>query len=140
MNPVFADTAHWIAINSPADGLHTVAVDVSRRLGSRPILTSQMVLTEFLDGAATRGAGIRRETARFARLLEALPNVRVIPQTAELFAVALALYEQRLDKEWSLTDYASFVICRQEGIHDVLTYDQHFAQMGLNTLLRTPGS
>ena len=98
-----------------------------------------MVLTEFLDGAATRGAGIRREAARFARLLGSLPGVRVIPQTPELFAAALALYEQRVDKEWSLTDCASLVICQQEGIYDVLTYDRHFLQMGLNTLLRPPG-
>lgn len=138
MNPVFADTAYWIAINSPSDSLHTVAVSVSRQVGSRSIVTSQMVLTEFLDGAATRGAGLRREAARFARILTTLPSVQVIPQTSELFAAALALYEQRLDKEWSLTDCASFVICRQEGIQDVLTYDQHFVQMGLNALLRTP--
>jgi hypothetical protein len=58
-----------------------------------------MVMTEFLDGAATRGEGIRR-AARFARLLDSLPNVRVIPQTPELFAAALALYEERVDKKW----------------------------------------
>jgi len=41
--------------------------------------------------------------------------VQVIPQTPELFAAALALYEARLDTEWSLTDCASLVIVSRRG-------------------------
>ena len=140
MKPVFADAGHWIALNSPLDGLHQRAVTSAQNLGSRTIVTSQMVLTEVLDGTASRGQAIREQTVRFTRLLASLPNVRIIPQTPELFEAALTLYAQRPDKQWSLTDCASFVICRQEGITDVLTHDHHFVQMGLNAMLRDPSS
>ena len=140
MNPIFADSAHWIAMVSPDDGLHAAAAKQMLAVGSRPIITSQMVLVEFLDGAAVRGAYNRNRAAAYAERIPLLPNVRVISQTPELFDAALALYKQRLDKAWSLTDCASFVICEREGITDVLTHDHHFTQMGLNTLLRLPAS
>ena len=138
MNPVFGDTAYWIGLTSPADVQHRAAVALAQSIGSRLIVTSQVVLTELLDGAAERGSAVRNGAVRFVRLLDTLPNVRVIPQTPELFAAALALYEQRPDKAWNLTDCASLVICQQEGVYDVLTHDYHFAQMGLNSMLRSP--
>lgn len=138
MNPVFADAAQWIALSSPDDTLHEVARRQMLAIGSRPVVTSQMVLTEFLDGAATRGVYQRTRAAQFVRRIPLLPNVRVVPQTPELFAAALALYEQRPDQSWSLTDCASLLICQQEQITDVLTYDHLFLQMGLIALLREP--
>ncbi len=136
MNPVFADAAQWIALSSPDDALHEAAKRQMLAIGARTLVTSQMVLTEFLDGAATRGAYQRTRAAQFVRRIPLLPNVRVVPQTPELFTAALTLYEQRPDQAWSLTDCASLLICRQEQIMDVLTYDHHFTQMGLNALLR----
>ena len=135
MNPVFADAVYWIALFSGTDTLHEAATTLTQNLGSRSIVTSQMVLTEYLDGAAERGANYRREAALNVRLLMTIPNLRIVPQIPQLFDAALTLYEQRADKKWSLTDCASLAICRQENIHDVLTHDYHFTQMGLNVLL-----
>lgn len=56
--------------------------------------------------------------------------------TPELFADALALYRDRSDKAWSLTDCASIVICQREGITEVPGYDRHFEQAGFVALLR----
>ena len=72
MNMVFADTAYWIALNSPFDALHKSAVAISHNLGSRTMVTSQMVLTEFLDGTETRGQAIREQGVRFVRMLGSL--------------------------------------------------------------------
>jgi hypothetical protein len=46
-----------------------------------------------------------------------------------------ALYEQRLDKAWSLTDCISLEVMREWNIHDALTSDRHFAQAGFRALL-----
>lgn len=48
MKPVFADTFYWIALANPRDDAHNRVLDASRRLGSRLIVTTDEVLTEFL--------------------------------------------------------------------------------------------
>src|SRR5215212_2116247 len=60
----------------------------------------------------------------------ALDGVEVVPQDRKLFLKALALYEQRLDKKYSLADCMSMVLMRERGIQDVLTNDHHFRQEG----------
>ncbi|HXH70688.1 MAG TPA: hypothetical protein VNI60_10205 [Pyrinomonadaceae bacterium] len=45
------------------------------------------------------------------------------------------LYQKRLDKGYSLTDCISMNICRERGIADVLTTDNHFIQEGFRVLL-----
>lgn len=48
----------------------------------------------------------------------------------------MRLYEERTDKDWSLTDCISFVLMEQNGIQDALTADHHFEQAGFNVLLK----
>jgi uncharacterized protein len=40
------------------------------------------------------------------------------------------------DKEWSLTDCASFVIMKRRRIDEALTDDHHFMQNGCKALLK----
>ena len=40
------------------------------------------------------------------------------------------------DKEWSLTDCASFDVMRERKLVDALVYDKHFEQAGFVPLLR----
>ena len=60
----------------------------------------------------------------------------VVPQTADQFEGALARYQLRADKGWSLTDCASLLIMEAEGIEAALTHDNHFVQAGFQALLR----
>ena len=48
----------------------------------------------------------------------------------------VALFAQRPDKEWSLTDCISFVVMREHGLSDALTADHHFEQAGFVPLLQ----
>ena len=48
MNAVCADAGYWIALLNPRDQLYTKAITVSNTLQGRTIVTSHMVLTEFL--------------------------------------------------------------------------------------------
>ena len=52
----------------------------------------------------------------------------------ESFLNALALYEARQDKAYSLTDCSSMATMRALGITQVLTRDAHFAQEGFALL------
>lgn len=56
MNAIFADAGYWIALFNPHDGLHAKALTVARATQGRRIVTSQLVLTEFLNYYASRGS------------------------------------------------------------------------------------
>src|SRR5205807_8573085 len=51
-----------------------------------------------------------------------------VPQTPALFRGALALYQDRPDKSWSLTDCASFLIMDQRQIAEAPSHDRHFEE------------
>ena len=88
---------------------------------------------EIADGLATvryRVGAIRVITA-----LRASSLVEIVPATSELFTQALALYQDREDKDWGLTDCSSFVTMTRNGIISALTTDEHFRQAGFLPLL-----
>jgi predicted nucleic acid-binding protein len=62
------------------------------------------------------------------------PTAQVLPQTSADFVAALALFEARSDKEYSLTDCRSMLALRALGISEVLTNDHHFTQEGFTIL------
>jgi predicted nucleic acid-binding protein len=136
MNAVFADAGHWIALFNPRDQLHDKAVVAAQITQGRLIVTSQMVLTEFLNHYASFGEPFRQRAVQVVRSLQADANVEVIVQTVEQFEAALTLYAQRQDKAWGFTDCASFVIMQERGITEALAHDEHFSQAGFRLLLR----
>jgi predicted nucleic acid-binding protein len=136
MKRIFADASYWIALLNPRDELHGRAVGVAQSCSEDQIVTSEMVLAELLNGFSDGGPRLREAASKAVKTLRSSPNVTVIPQTSDQFQRALARYEERIDKGWSLTDCASFLIMEAEGIEAALTHDQHFAQAGFQALLR----
>ncbi len=135
MRTVFGDAGYWIATIDDRDPLHEKALAVSRSLRNVRIVTTEMVLTELLNHMAGYGPALRTEVAAFVRRLRHDPNVEIIPQADTLFEAALIRYERYRDKEWGLTDCASFVVMEQLGLTDALAYDHHFQQAGFRALL-----
>jgi predicted nucleic acid-binding protein len=136
MNAVFADAGYWIALFNPRDQLHIKAITVSNTLQGRTIVTSQMVLTEFLNHYAALGQPFRQRAVQVVRSLQDDPDVDIVPQTEAQFTTALTLYAQRPDKAWGATDCASFLIMQERGITEALAHDDHFSQAGFMPLLR----
>jgi uncharacterized protein len=136
MKRVFADTSYWIALLNPRDELHARAVVAGGSYSEDQVVTSEMVLVEFLNGFSERGPRLRAAALKAVMSLRGSLNVTVIRQTSDQFERALHRYGERIDKAWSLTDCASFLIMEGEGIESALTHDQHFAQAGFRALLR----
>ena len=136
MRAVFADTGYWVAVIHPRDELHDRAMAVSKELGQCIIVTSEMVLVEVLNTFSNRGQHLRDAAAKTVQEITSDPNIEVVPQTRQLFREALNLYQSRADKEWSLTDCASFVIMKRRRIDEALTDDHHFIQNGCKALLK----
>ena len=135
MKVVFVDTGFWIARFKPNDPLHALATEVAASLGAVRLLTSEMILSEFL--AALSPAALRSSAVAAAQRILGNPNVEVVPQTSIQFREALDLYASRPDKAWSLTDCASFRLMGERGISEALSHDHHFEQAGFKALLRT---
>lgn len=139
MLSVFADTGYWIALVSPRDSLHGKATSVGAQLGPRTIVTSDMVLTEVLNMFAERGQLLREVAVKAVQEIKSDARIEVVPQTRRLFQTAFDLYSKRPDKDWSLTDCASFIIMMERKITDALTHDKHFEQGSFTALLREAG-
>jgi len=136
MRSVFADTLYWIASALPGDGWGSVARQARESLGSTVIVTTDEVLAEFLTALSRNGEPLRRQAAKMVRAILRDPNVRTVPQSRDSFLRGLGLYEERPDKEYSLTDCISMCVMRSEGLTDVLTSDHHFGQEKFRVLMR----
>jgi hypothetical protein len=133
MTACFADTYYFFAILNPRDDAHVAATEYNAVL-NRPLVTTPWVLTEVADGLATN-----QSRPLFGTLLDRLggdARVTIVPPTQELFERGTALYRERSDKTWSLTDCISFVVMQDRGLTDALTGDHHFEQAGFTVLLR----
>ena len=136
MREVFADSGYLVSMYDTRDGLHQKAVDVTARLGSVLIVTSEMVLVEFLNYFSKGGEQVRRQASDAERGMRTNPTFHIEPQTGRLFRAAADLYANRLDQRWSVTDCASFLIMEERGITDALAHDRDFVQAGFRALLR----
>jgi len=135
-NSVFLDSAYAIALAVPADQHYpqtkALAAEVLR---SRiRMITTRDVMVEVANALSR----VRYRSAAVATLkaFAADPLIEIVERTPELYREAFELFEQRPDKEWSLTDCLSFVVMRQRGLTEALTSDEHFEQAGFKALLR----
>ena len=135
MRAVFADTGYWQAMLNPRDDLHDIAIRVTRSIHPVHIVTSEMVLVEVLN-QFSRGGVLRETASKMVAAIVRNPNVTVEPQTRDLFRRALEQFAKRLDKDWSVTDCASFLIMGDRGLQEALAHDHHFEQAGFKALLR----
>ena len=136
MPEVFADTGYWIALLNERDNLHSKARELSARLVDSTIVTTEMVLTEFLNHASGGGSQVRRLAGENVLQWRADPNVAVVPQTSIQFQAALQRYLARLDQSWSVVDCASFIVMETRQIQEALAFDRHFEPAGFIALLR----
>ena len=136
MRTVFADTFYWIALLNPNDQAHPRAVSVSKGLGAVMIVTTEEVLTEFLNYFGTRGPFFRGAAVRLVDRMQSDRMIEVAPQNHHGFLAGCGLYQARPDKGYSLTDCISMELMRREGLSEVLTNDEHFTQEGFSCLLR----
>ena len=135
MKTLFADTGYWIALLNPRDNLHEKAKQLATQLVPFRIVTTEMVLVEYLTSVSVGGQQLRQRAADTVKSLKIDPNVEVVPQTSIQFEAALDRYVARSDQHWSLTDCASFVLMEQRHIWEALAEDHNFEQAGFAALL-----
>ncbi len=138
MRPIFVDSAYYIALMNPRDGLHTKALELFSHIHASSditLTTTDAVLVEVLTRASKFGPHSRRAAANLALRVADDPRVAVLPQSGALFDAGLDLYRRRIDKAYSMTDCISMVVCRSQRIREVLTSDHDFEQEGFAILM-----
>jgi predicted nucleic acid-binding protein len=135
---LFADTFYWVALLNLRDPFYARVTSLSLALGATRLVTTDEVLTEVLNWFSRSGPVWRSKAATLIHKLRSDPHVDVLPQTRADFDAALALYEARPDKDYSLTGCRSMLALRSLGLTEVLTNDHHFTQEGFTVLIPTP--
>lgn len=135
-NELFLDSSYAIALAASSDQLHSRALELAEEIEreSRRLITIRAVLLEI--GNALSKQRYRAAAVQLLASLESDPSVEIISLTGDLYSQAFELFRDRPDKEWSLTDCASFVVMQARGLTDALTSDEHFEQAGYRALLR----
>ncbi|MEM9703490.1 MAG: PIN domain-containing protein [Planctomycetota bacterium] len=135
MRRVLLDTSGLIALTNVKDQRHGSASDLWSELyvrGNR-LFTTSLVLVEYGDGMSRVD---RRATAlRLRESLLAADLVQIIEVTPATEIAAWRKFERHQDKDWGVTDCASFVVMDGLKIQDAFTADRHFRQAGFNPLL-----
>ena len=132
MRRVFADTSYWIALFNPEDEWSKGAVRATHSLGEVHLVTTQDVLTEFLNYFAGAGPILRRQVAEAIREIMTAGDVTVLAQTPESFLAGLELYES--EPTATHTDCISRRAMGDEGIEEVLTADPRFERGGVRVV------
>ena len=126
----------WVAIAHPKDPLRKAALKAKESLGDKVRrITTDEVLVEFLNFLSDYGEYLRKVAVSMVKEILANPNVKVVGQTHISFEQGLKLYENRIDKSYSLTDCISINTMKAESITEALSHDQHFEQEGFRKLM-----
>ena len=135
MTRVFVDTAAWVGLLNTRDELHEAA---QRQIGELRRQNAQLITTEFvlLELANMFSALVwRQRVVKFIDGLHSLSSLQIISADSALLEEGWNLFQNRLDKEWSLTDCTSMVIMERNEIKMVFSSDHHFEHTGFVKLL-----
>jgi predicted nucleic acid-binding protein len=132
MSKCFADTAYFLALVSPADAAHASASAYPQSPADEMFTTSAVLIE--LGGHLSRPVD-RPLLVGLINDLRQTDSFRLVHLDSNLLNAGWQLFQDRPDKNWSLTDCISFVLMRQLAITDAATTDRHFKQAGFNILL-----
>jgi len=132
MNTVFVDTGYLLALELTSDQNHEAAQrhwqKVVQSLPS--LVTTSYVFDEVVTYFNSRGH--HAKAVQVGRNLLLSPSVQFLHVDEALFHEGWEYFQQRPDKDYSLTDCVSFVVMKRLGLHTAYTFDRHFAQAGFN--------
>ena len=138
MNEVFVDTSGWASFFVRTEPHHAKAIELMTQWQQQNgrVVTTNYILSE-LAALFTSPLRVPRSTILDCiQTIRSRPWVEVVHIDPSLDEAAWKLFGDRLDKEWSLVDCASFVVMQQRGLTDALTEDRHFEQEGFVRLLK----
>lgn len=130
---LFVDTLFVVALVNRRDQYHQQASRLADQITGQALLVTDAVLLEIGNALARN---FKAEATAIIESFLSSADVEIIHLDQALFEQAFALYKAYQDKGWGLTDCVSFVVMRQQGIEEALTFDRHFTQAGFRALMQ----
>jgi hypothetical protein len=133
---VFVDSFAWIAAINKSDDYHKVCLKTIKTLLTKKtkLITTNYIIVETINSLSRME--FRRAVIGFMGKLEKSPSIEIVTITDEIYNNAWMLYQQRLDKDWGITDCTSFEVMRMFKIKKAFTGDKHFEQAGYTLLIK----
>ena len=134
-SPLFVDAWGWLVLAEPRNPSHQAILSIRRRDEASALtwVTTDYVLDETITRLFSKFPF--QEAELFChRIFQAQEagSLRVETITAERFEKAFLLRLRYRDKpRISFTDFTSFVVMQELGLHRVLTEDAHFVHVGM---------
>jgi predicted nucleic acid-binding protein len=128
------DTAAFVALRNRSEIEHQSAKQTLEQLVKerRRLVTTNYVFAETYTALMVRVG--RDEAIAWGRSLRSTDVVDLIRIDEEIEEEAWQILESHNDKKWSYVDATSFALMRREGASEAFTFDQNFAQRGLQML------
>ncbi len=131
--PIFLDTLFVVGLVNRRDQYHRQAIELSEQLEGSSFLTTDVMLLEIGNALAK---GYKQESIKIINEFLQSEDTEIIHLNPVLFQQAFKLYQTWHDKEWGFIDCVSFVVMKEKGILQALTFDKHFTQAGFQPLMR----
>jgi predicted nucleic acid-binding protein len=136
MRGIFVDSFAWIAAINKSDNYHAAALRIVEDLLSKraKLITTNYVIIETVN--ALSKVEFRKTVIEFINKLEKSPSVEIIKITEDIYDRAWRLYQQRMDKDWGITDCTSFEVMKMFNLKRAFTNDKHFKQSGFSLVMK----
>jgi len=138
MADIFADTSGWGHLVDKSQPYHLQAASLyrSHRNNGGRIITTNYIVNELVSLMTSPLRIPRSAIISFVESIKSSPFIEVVHIHEILDQSAWQILKQYSDKEWSLTDCASFALMKQYGISNAFASDHHFEQFGFRLMLK----
>lgn len=138
MEKIFFDTSGIVAYLNKDDERHQEAKSALETLksikGGLILVTTTYIFDELCSKFSK--VSFRQKAVEYIDWFRSGKNRKVVHINEQLFEQAFQDYRLYKDKNWSLTDCASFIVMRQEEIRRAFTTDEDFEQAGFIRLIK----
>ncbi len=131
MKQIFVDASFVIALINQRDQYHQKALALSHKIEYYPLLITDAILLEIGNGLVR---SYKQQAIEILEYYLTADEVEVVNLSPILFKKALGFYKTHQDKDWGIVDCLSFIVMKDLGIEQVLTFDKHFSQAGFQIL------
>lgn len=135
MNTLFVDTSAFFIWHDQdstyGKALQSCLEEAGLKEEETKLLTTDYVFAETISLITKRIGKYKGIEAGKNILSSRIIQIMTIDES--LRQKAWAMYMKYKDKDFDLIDATSFSVCRERNIHQALTLDRHFSQMGFKT-------
>lgn len=136
---MFVDTVYIIAVFDPDDQWGPAAASLDDEYETRPLVTTDGVISEFLAHYSRYDHEVRLRASMFTQQLKSDDRIEVVELTSDLVDAAIDAYANEFRyTRLSLQDCHSILVMRERGITEALTADREFTLASITVLMQPP--